>query len=212
MNFLTKHFTVAILLTILSGTLFSQELSVRAGLNLSNMVIKDDQETYSDDFNMNTGFHLGAAVNFPFSDVFSIETGLLLSTKGYKIKGEDFTSKWNLMYLDIPLNAKASFELGDIKMYGLLGPYIGLGISGKNSNKSEGEKNSETINWGSDENASFKRLDFGLTVGAGVEISSLQIGLQYGLGLANIAPSTDGGNQINNRLLTLALGYKIGSR
>ncbi len=28
MNFLTKHFTVTILLTILSGTLFSQELSV----------------------------------------------------------------------------------------------------------------------------------------------------------------------------------------
>ncbi len=113
------------------------------------MVDKDDQETYSDDFNMNPGFHLGATINFPYSDVFSIETGLLLSTKGYNIKGENININLNLMYLDIPINAKASFELGDIKMYGLLGPYIGLGISGKNKIKSDGEKNSESINWGS---------------------------------------------------------------
>ena len=38
---------------------------------------------------MNPGFHIGATMDYPFSDVLSLETGLLLSTKGVKNKEEE---------------------------------------------------------------------------------------------------------------------------
>jgi hypothetical protein len=48
-----------------------------------------------------------------------------------------------------------------------------------------------------------------LTFGAGVEINSVLIGLNYSLGLGNISPNTDNGNMINNRVLGLSVGYKF---
>ena len=128
-----------------------------------------------------------------------------------------YESKVNLLYLDIPLSAKASFDLGGTKIYGVFGPYLGFGLSGKSKYEEafdgETESDEEDIKWGSDEDESdLKRLDFGLTMGAGVEINSIQIGLSYALGLANISPYTDGGSKINNRVLGLSVGYKFGGK
>jgi hypothetical protein len=187
------------------------------------MLMKDDEDTYSDDFKMNPGFHIGATAEFPLAGMISFETGLLLSTKGFKI-GEEETffgetikteMKMNLLYLDVPLTAKAKFDLGGAKIYGVFGPYAGMGLTGKIKVEAtfDGETvtEEEDIQWGSDEDESdLKRLDFGLIMGAGVEINSIQIGLTYGLGLANISPVTDGGSIINNRVLGLSVGYKFG--
>ena len=92
--------------------------------------------------------------------------------------------KYNLIYLDIPLTAKASFNVGDAKIYGAFGPYIGIGLSGTVKSElsfaGETESDSEIIDWGSDENNDeLKRLDYGLTMGVGVEINSIQIGITY---------------------------------
>lgn len=219
---------VKIMILVLGVTMttesFAQKFGLKGGLNLSNMLFKDDDDTYSDDFKMNPGFHIGGTAEFPLSDVLSFETGLLLSTKGFKISEEEtilgMTSKIevksNLLYLDIPLTAKASFDLGGAKLYGSLGPYVGMGLSGKSESEvtlmGETTKDENDIEWGSDEESDFKRLDFGLNMGAGVEINSIEIGLAYNLGLANISPITDGGFMINNRVLALSVGYKFGGR
>ncbi|MEQ8547142.1 MAG: porin family protein [Cyclobacteriaceae bacterium] len=204
---------------------YAQTFGVKAGLNLSNLLVEDDNETYSDDYEMNPGFHVGATAEFRITQLFSFETGLLFSTKGFKISGEEsifgvaiqYESKMNLFYLDIPLTAKASFDLGSAKIYGVFGPYIGMGLSGKSKYETttlgETETGEEDINWGSDEvEDDLKRLDFGLTMGAGVEISAIQIGLSYGLGLANILPYNDDGSRISNRVLSISVGYKFGGK
>ena len=204
---------------------YAQTFGVKAGLNLSNMLVEDDDDTYSDDFKVNPGFHVGATAEFPITELFSFETGLLLSTKGFKVSEEEtfmgetvkYESKLNLIYLDIPLTAKASFDLGGARIYGVFGPYIGMGLSGKSKFEitamGETETEEEDIKLGSDEDEDdVKRLDFGLTMGAGVEISSIQIGLSYGLGLANISPYTDGGSKISNRVLGISVGYKFGRK
>jgi len=66
--------------------------------------------------------------------------------------------------------------------------------------------------WGSGEYDFLKRLDFGLTGGAGIEINFIQIDLSYGLGLANISSYTNDGDKINNRVLGIFLGYKFGGK
>jgi opacity protein-like surface antigen len=220
MKNLKKMLIVVVAIVTVSQS-YAQIFGVKAGLNLSNMLDKDDVETYSKDFKMKPGFHVGATAEFPINEMFSFETGLLLSTKGYKYsqKETDFESKetLNLLYVDIPLTAKAYYVVGGTKIYGAVGPYIGMGLSGKaktvETGMGEKASNSETVKWGSNaDNDIFKRLDFGLTVGAGVEINSIQFGFSYGLGLANISPSTDGGAKISNRVFAISVGYKFAKK
>lgn len=197
--------TIALLMT---SNMFGQQISIKGGLNFANMISK-----YEDDKSerkIKPGIHLGATSEFAFSDLISFEPGLLLSTKGYTKKEGAYKFSANLIYLDIPLAAKATFDLGSIKMYAKLGPYLGLGLSGKAKYKYDGLSESEKIKFGSDkEESNLKRLDYGLTTGAGVIINSLQIGLDYGLGLANLAPG-GGDYKINNRVLGISVGYRLG--
>jgi hypothetical protein len=225
MKYLVKIFVVVIAFTMATGELFAQNFVLKGGLNLSTMLIKDVDETYSNDFTMNPGFHVGAMAEFPLSEIFSFETGLLLSSKGYKISEEEtqmgetykYEQKLNLLYLDIPLTAKATVDLGGAKIYGVFGPYVGMGLSGKERYEETFDGETETeefdIVWGSDKQKSdFKSLDYGVTAGAGIEINSIQIGLTYALGLANISPNTDGSFKVNNQVLALSVGYKFGGK
>ena len=59
-------------------------------------------------------------------------------------------------------------------------------------------------------NDELKRLDYGLTMGVGVEINSIQIGITYGLGLANISTYVEYDSKINNRVLGISVGYFFG--
>jgi hypothetical protein len=213
-----------ILLLIISTASYGQIFGVKAGLNLSTMLLKDNNGNYSDDFKLNPGFHVGMTSEFPLTEMFSFETGLFLSTKGFKINqvvdfSLDVTTKTkaeiNLLYLDIPLTAKASFDVGNMKVYGVLGPYLGMGLSGKDKYKitesgetSTGENN---ISWGAGEN-DYRRLDFGLTAGTGVGVKSIEIGLLYSLGLTNISTYSENGNRFCNRVLEISIGYKFAGK
>ncbi|MBK6963198.1 MAG: PorT family protein [Bacteroidales bacterium] len=184
----------------------AQIFGVKAGLNLSETQIQDIPE---EDILINPGFHLGATGEFMINGIFSIETGLFLTTKGHKNKvetpDEPVTGRVNLNYLEIPLTGKALIEAGSIKIYGLFGPYAAMGLTGKIKVENT---TSENIKWGSDiESDQYKRFDFGLTFGTGVEIESLQIGLSYDLGLASISSQT--GQKVTNQTLGVSLGYKF---
>lgn len=217
MKNLLKLFVVVALSIIVTET-SAQKFGAKAGLNLSTLVVKDNSDTYSDNFKMKPGFHLGATAEFPINETFAFETGLLLSTKGtkedYSESGYDYSSVVNLYYVDIPLTAKAYYKIGSVNIFGLLGPYIGIGLSGKTKYQETGSDDyTETVNWGNDsENDDLKRLDFGLTFGAGVVISSFKVGLSYNLGLKNISADTGDGFKINNRILGISLGYKFGAK
>lgn len=47
-----------VILTVVSANVFAQTFSVKAGLNMANMVLKDDNYTYSDDFKMKPGINV----------------------------------------------------------------------------------------------------------------------------------------------------------
>jgi hypothetical protein len=215
--------SILVLLLSFGTDSFAQSFGIKAGLNLSNLLVKDDYDTYSDDFKMNPGFHFGPTIEFPMNEMLSFESGLLLSTKGTKMSEKEsfdgysyeYTSKINLLYLDIPLTAKATFDIGNSKAYGILGPYVGIGLSGKSKSEytedGETDTEEEDLSFGSDENEDdLKSLDYGLTAGIGIELNSIQIGVTYNLGLANISIDTEDSYKINNRVLGISVGYKFG--
>lgn len=224
MNRYLKAVTILIFaLFLVSFDTFGQQWGIMGGLNLSTMRYQTDNYDYGKHFSMRPSFHIGITYEAPINEFLSFQPAFMLTTKGYKYKYSNFQNtnysyneidKVKTSYLEIPLTVKAFTEVGDIKIYGLFGPYLALGIAGKTKSivKSNGNKNtsSSTISWGSDSNEDdLKRFDMGLTFGVGAQYSQYTFGISYDLGLTNIAAYQDNGNTIKNRTLQFSVGYLI---
>ena len=198
----------------------AQTFSIRGGLNLSNMLHKNDNVTLSDDFDSADGFHFGLGINVPLNEFLSFDSGLLLSSKGmnFNVEEGDLKNllKRRLLYLDIPLTLKASYDFeNSFEVFGLAGPYLGFGLHGTDqlTIKSQGEtitKEKEDIQWGSDDDEDILRfMDTGFTFGAGMEIENIIVGIYYDLGVANISTYQDQGTNVKNRVLRFSIGYNF---
>jgi len=202
------------LLALISVQTFAQKIGIQGGINLANMLIKDDEGTYSDEFAMNLGYNGGVTVEFGFGDLISLEAGLMADTKGFKWEtdmfGTPLTTKANLLYVDLPVLLKAGLSLGPVRVFGAAGPYIGYGITGKIKAEAGGESESLDVEWGDADESDFKRMDYGAKFGVGAEAMGFTFGAYYALGLANISPTTDGGSKVNNRVISISVGYKFG--
>ena len=229
MENMKKLLTISIVLLLFGGGMqsfaqLSPIFGAKAGVNFANMSLDFGNPDYNIDPKMKLGFHFGGTVELAFTDMLSLESGIMFSTKGFKLDESiteegltySFTAKESLFYMEIPILARATYDLGSLSIHGLLGPSIGIGLIGKVETESSygGQTNSENekINWGSSDEDDFKRFDFGLLFGAGVDINKIQIDLSYTLGLSNISAYTDGGISAKNRVLSLSVGYKFGDR
>ncbi len=83
---------VVLLLFALASDANSQTISIKGGLNLSNMSIDTDLDN-DDDPDWKVGFVIGGAVEFPFTDALSLETGLFIASKGFKESGK-YAEDW----------------------------------------------------------------------------------------------------------------------
>jgi hypothetical protein len=218
----TVRLTIFFLILILSSEIFAQTFGIKAGLNMSTMSIVDNEvtvpyNTHNENFGLNPNLHLGVILELP---LYYFQTGLILSSRGYKSSyTENFgetplisTEKHNLIYLDIPLTTRIPFSLGGYNLYGLFGPYAGIGLFGNTKKvvtfNDLVEKEKEPILWG-DNGATddFRRLDYGLVFGAGIQLRSFQLTLSYNIGLENISPDRDMGSDLNNHVIGLSAGY-----
>jgi hypothetical protein len=188
------------------------------------MQIQYGDGQYDEEFDLIPRFLLGVTTEFPLFKSFTFEPGILFSRKGYKIDIEDYamfqTGEYLdmyensvLNYIDIPLSIKYTADIKKVKLHGVLGPYIGIGLSGKVSYKEyendgqggvdymgiieyPGKMNSDGL---------WKRFDYGLQAGIGVEVDKIVARVNYSYGFANIARSTDAINK--NKVLGISLGY-----
>ncbi|MDX9696612.1 MAG: porin family protein [Bacteroidales bacterium] len=201
---------------------FAQKFGLKAGLNFANMLNKNDDITSSDEYKSKLGFQVGPVVEFDLTDMFSLETGVIFSTKGFKTEdaGTSIFGDWetvsriNLNYLDIPVNLRAGYDIGSIKVIGNIGPYIGIALSGKEKIETtidgDTDINETKLEIGSDKGEdNIKRTDFGLNIGASAAYKEFEVGLNYGLGIANLSPSTDNGTKFKNRVFSITFAYKL---
>ena len=219
MKKLTKLFILVITLVLTSQS-FAQKVGIKAGLNLSTIDLKSTYITKAENYKIIPGFHLGPTFEIPFSNVFSLETSLLASTKGfrYTLYGSNSTSNYggkmvvNILYVDLPITPKVTIDLGKLNFYGIAGPYIGIGLIG-NARKTyteNGETKTENdkINWGNkSDSQGLRRLDYGLVLGIGVELKSFQFGLNYNHGIASLTGSIHDKFALTNRVLAISFGY-----
>lgn len=210
--------SLALALLTLGTAAFSQSIGIRGGLSLSNIYAENNSGTTSDEFLYKTGYHGGIVVDLDITKSLSLESGLMIESKGFRLDNDfgGINSKYalNLTYVDIPLTLKASTDNTFVNFYGILGPYVGVGLFGNEKGETTvlGVKTAfnDPIQWGTTQNDEVRRFDYGLMIGAGVELGSIQLGLSYAHGLANIAPVHDNGLTAQNRVFRLSAAFLFG--
>ena len=189
-----------LVLTMLFGLIalagYSQvRWDVQLGMNFSNM-------TKADDAKMLPGFKVGLGMDYAFTDVWSLKSGLMFESKGYKLDEE----KARPIYMQIPVMAawKANIT-DDIKFVVNAGPYFAVGLGGKY--KENGGGSAKLF---SSDGMDMKRFDLGIQWGIGIELSERYIVNFTGEnGFISPFDFPDGynGDKPKNMNFTIGIGY-----
>lgn len=203
---------------------------LRGGINFANVSVTDNGSV--DDAKMLTSFQVGIIGDLNIAPFLALQPGIVFTGKGTKSQsGTQGSANWyratsNPYYIEMPVNLVFKTPTGPVKFFAGAGPYIAIGIAGKN--KVDGSflgghfHSEENIEWSDDdpttldyeEGAGFgiiKRFDYGLNGTLGIEAANLVISANYGLGLAKLQSGSNSGEDNNNkhRVFSLTLGLKL---
>lgn len=223
-----KKVFLGLVLTAAISLSTKAQVYLQGGLNLANITKTNDGQTEKN--NILPSFNVGILGRLPIADMFSIESGLLLTGRGSKAEtyfngGNDFVkSKFNPFYLEIPLNAVVKIPLEKkSNVFFNAGPYVAIGIGGKSrrdtkfgplvsSSTSNIEFSNDDPFTSQQEDARYdrlKRFDFGLNFGGGFQFQRVLLKVNYGLGLAKIN-STQSDNTANDKNKYRTLSFSVG--
>jgi len=212
-----KIIVFLIVFIIITKICFAQEISIRGGLNHSqyqNIVYGDVINAVGIKFN--PGFVAGPVFELPVTNVFSFESGILLTSKGekssYDFPGSTVLNREKLYYAEIPVLCKVYVPVNKIKIFVLAGPYFAEALHGKRKNviienSVEEILAQHDIFWG-DGFAEYDRFDSGLKFGIGLRYQKWQMGANYCLGLKNFRNTGDM-VETRNRTVEFNLSYAL---
>lgn len=177
----------------------AQTIGIKGGFNFANINVSNNDKTPKSI----VGLHLGPVADIEIQENLYFNTGLLYSLKGYKMEYGEGKATDKLNYLEIPLNIAYKFPINETyKVIAQAGPYVAYAISGKTRSGS-GSRKIEFGEYG------WKRLDFGIGAGAGVESGPFLASLSYQLGLRAIVIN-DEEVKLKNRVFQISLAYMFG--
>lgn len=192
-----KKFLMTAVLGMFALAGFSQvKWDAKFGMNFSNMTKIDESKALP-------GFTLGVGMDYGFNENWSLQSGLMISSKGFKFKEGDWKDKYRPIYLDIPILAAYKFNISDNTKFVInAGPYLAIGLGGKNK-----ETDEEDIKLFDKDRYDWKRFDLGIQYGIGLELSD-----RYLINLTGqngfISP-VDGGDDPKNMTFTIGVGYRF---
>lgn len=192
-----KKFLMTAVLGMFALAGFSQvKWDAKFGMNFSNMTKIDESKALP-------GFTLGVGMDYGFNENWSLQSGLMISSKGFKFKEGDWKDKYRPIYLDIPILAAYKFNISDNTKFVInAGPYLAIGLGGKNK-----ETDKEDIKLFDKDGYDWKRFDLGIQYGIGLELSD-----RYLINLTGqngfISP-VDGGDDPKNMTFSIGVGYRF---
>ncbi len=217
----TKLIIILLSIFMIHGTrLTAQKFGVITGINFTDIQAKSSEPGFNDHSKTALRAQLGMIADIKVKGKFSVQTGLGVSTKGYRVNDNhsyygiksEIKGNFTLIYAELPVTAKFTQPAGKFEVYGLFGAVPAVGIYGYYRYKLniDGERDTESgdIKYGNKDESDLKRPDVGLKIGGGVQYKFMQIGLAYTLGLLDIS-NTDGYTQ-KNRMLALTFGVLFG--
>jgi len=209
-------FAAVLFLSVTTQSFAQLKFGAVAGLNMASMNGKGVDAMVDQGLSTKTtfSFNVGGIAEYSLSDVYGLNSGLILSGKGLTLEKGDVTNSITPLYLEIPVNAYYKLNVGNYKVHLFAGPYLAFGIGGKIKTTGTGTPNDKSadIKFGSAADSNLASTDFGLNIGAGIEVSNMLISLQYGMGLSNIAADGKSEDAIKNSVLGLSVAYMFGSK
>ncbi|OQP55992.1 hypothetical protein A4H97_20620 [Niastella yeongjuensis] len=197
---------------------------LRAGVNLQNISGKNLNGADLE-YDITTGFHVGLNAEIHLASDFYIQPGILYSSKG--AKGEDYITgkevKWDLSYIELPVNLLYKPSVGLGKLLLGFGPYVAYAAGGsvKRKDAKDGEieyKNDITISQNTAGALSgtyyMKRLDVGGNMLIGYEFAkkiSVQLNAQLGITDINsrIKDYANDETTFKNTCFGISVGYRF---
>lgn len=226
-----SSFFGCLFLLILSISTKAQSGAIlRGGINLANVSVTDNGRV--DDAKMLTSFQVGIIGDIHVASILYFQPGVVFTGKGTKSQsGTEGSGNWyrattNPYYIEVPLNLIVKSPTGAIKFFGGAGPYIAMGIAGKNkvngaffgtnfnSEKSIEWSNDDPTTLNDEEGAGFgilRRFDYGFNGTVGIEGRSFVVSANYGLGLAKLQSGSNNSENNNDkhRVLSFTVGFKL---
>lgn len=198
-----KKFLMTAVLAMFALTGFSQvKWDGRFGVNFSNVTQDKDSKALP-------GFTLGVGMDYGFTENWSLQSGLMISSKGFKYKIGNEKDTYRPIYLDIPILAAYKFDIADnMKFVINAGPYLAFGLGGKNKEHWDGGESYKLFK-GDD---GWKRFDLGLQYGIGLELSErylINLTGQNGFICPIDFPSGYKGDKPKNMTFTIGVGYRF---
>jgi Outer membrane protein beta-barrel domain len=215
---------------LLVSCLATEAQTLKAGVNFANVTITNDGSI--DEAKSLTSFQVGFTGDLKIAPFLSFQPGILFTGKGSKTQSGETTDATyyratsNPYYVEIPANFVFKTPTGPVKFFAGAGPYIAVGVAGKN--KVDGKflgtsfSSENAIEWSNDDPATFdyeegagygilKRFDYGLNGLAGIETTNIVLSVNYGLGLAKLQSGSNSSADDKNkhRVLSLTLGIKL---
>ncbi len=193
-----KRLIIALaLVALMSGNVLAEgtTFGFMGGLNLAN-VTGDDVE----DNEMKLCFGGGVFMNFPMTEVISLQPELLYMMKGMELGTYDDAGA-RMSYIDIPVLAKFTIPTeGAFAPCFLVGPYIGFNLSAESYFEDQEYDIKDQV----------KSTDFGLVIGGGFDYAmgkgNLIFDATYALGLTTIDDTADD-DDVKNTGIIFMLGY-----
>jgi hypothetical protein len=207
---------------------FASSLAVKAdeltftakiGLNFTNIggddadklfyhEVMEEQEDYEYDLNTRTGFHIGGMANYRLTEKFSLNGGLLFSTKGVKMEyehaqfGVTMDGEIFSMYIDIPILMSYTLMEG-LSVSAGIQPSLLLSAEYSLEYRVAGVPQEDIEE---DMKSDLSSLDLAAVIGAGYRHDtgiSLHIAYDFGL----LTMDDEGDFDFKNRAFKVSLGY-----
>lgn len=194
----------------MSPAIQAQESSVgiKGGVNLSTLSIDDNN-----DKNMKIGFNVGVYNKIALTESFAIQPELLYSRQGLKVEYDgiaDGETKFNLNYINLPI--KLVFNLSEDFEF-QFGPYVGYLIDANLKSDAELLGLFDIDSEDDVDRKNFNSIDYGLTAGLGFDLDPLIIGVNYNLGLSQVAKDDEFSYNMlgdaKNRVIQVYVGLKF---
>lgn len=191
-----KYVLILLITCTASAALSGQHLLVKGGLNFTNVSSEKD-------INLSTssGFHAGIGLEIPLVGLYHIGTGMYYTRRGYKSNEPGMEGKVFIDYLDIPVDFMLKFKPGDlVGAYVSVGPYFSYGISSQVFDVNGLLQNGFDL-----DEIDLKRIDTGINIGMGIDVSKFRLSAAYGFSLTDNGSIKD--NVLKNRVIKISIGY-----
>lgn len=201
-----KKITTFVIAAVFSSAIFAQTQIINvfhAGGNVSNFGGSDAEKFVGKTPEWAHGYQVGFSTSF--GSFFSIEPGVFLIHKGYrtKFKNDVETERFsvNLNYLQIPINAKIHFEIGNVGLSIGAGVYGSVGLFGNHRLSTKGKVNDIKVRTMSQaqikffekegsSNYRYLPFDFGAQAFLGVNVNRFGVSIGYQPGFFSIVGKT----------------------